>query len=78
MVPRFEYRGRSSTNDSYNSSAREAISDNAVEVIDRLGYKYYAKALVKIIQTSQSNMCVGIYARFDYPTTMWNSHDLYS
>ena len=78
MVPRFEYRGRSSTDDSYNNSGSEAISDNAVEGIGRLGYKYYAKALVKIIQTSQSNMCVGIYARFDYPTSMWNSHDLYS
>ena len=40
-----------------------AINDNAFGVIDRLGYKFYAAAIVKVLRSATSPLCVGIYSR---------------
>jgi len=42
----------------------KAINDRVVGGIDRLGYKYYAKALVKMLKTAQPPLCIGLYARW--------------
>jgi hypothetical protein len=43
----------------------EAINDHEVGGIDRLGYKYYAQALVTILKKTDAKMpiCIGLYGR---------------
>ena len=43
----------------------KAINDRVVGGVDRLGYKYYAKALVNVLKTANPPMCVGLYARYE-------------
>ena len=40
-----------------------AINDTSFGVIDRLGYKFYAEAIARVLKTATSPVCVGIYAR---------------
>ena len=41
----------------------EALNDNPLG-IDRLGYRFYAKAIVDVLKTSVPPICVGIYAQW--------------
>ena len=41
----------------------EAINDCVVGGIDRLGYKYHAQAIVKVLKNAESPLCVGLYGR---------------
>lgn len=41
----------------------EALNDNPLGV-DRLGYRFYAKAIVDVLKTSVPPICVGLYAQW--------------
>ena len=41
-----------------------AINDSAKGGIDRFGYGYYAKSLVKVLRNASPPMCVGLYAKW--------------
>eukprot|EP01036_Dinobryon_divergens_P034825 gene34825-45052_t len=47
-----------------SSKSPVAINDSSFGVIDRLGYKYYALAIAKVLKGAASPICVGIYSRW--------------
>ena len=49
--------------DQAKADQAKAVNDAAKGGVDRLGYRYYAMALHKVLSDCDAPLCVGLYGR---------------